>query len=299
MRLNPNVPALAQIAFAKKQGIKLQFELREEALGDKAAATAVLEWLTPIVGEIEVVETTNGRTPFLLSEHYVNDKVTFTLKSPDEPLDGLDIHTCGHEIPSLWVLNSYLASIGIRPKLSINSQKHGHVVFGVLADVEYNERRDMSLQCIADTVKELEREGYTVDVLADKEYPGLHVMRMPFKEALEHVAGASVFIGGDTGFSHVAAACGVPQVALYPDWLRAGRFSYAEATRVAEFWQLGAPFVTPSYFPNADFKYVEIGTDHKWAIESVVHAVKSLAPESLAPEFLSAQSIADNNRGLV
>jgi hypothetical protein len=272
----------------------LLFDLREEAMGDKIAATAVIVWMLKLLGgcanvlpsgdhvsekHLTIIEDPNGRTPFMLSDYFKHDRVLFAEASPMDDINGLDLHTKGHELPSLWELNAYLGAVGNHPRLDMKGvESNGTIVFSILDRVEYNQRREMDLACARETVDLLTKSGYKVTVLMsrpDALFPEA-LTNLSLRDCINQIKSCSLFIGGDTGFSHLAAALKKPSVALYPDHIKFGKYSMSKAAQISEWWGLPGMMFTPmNFYPNSrQAHYAEIGTDHRWSPMRVLEIVK-------------------------
>lgn len=287
-------PAFEQIAEAYAANIPIYFDIREEAAGDKIAALNVARWISAILGErIIILEAPNGRTPFMLSS-YKNDArnmlgdVSIIPADPYEQFEGLNIHTKGNN-DALWFLNYYLINLEVRASLHLNEQKPrtDKIVFCGLLNVDYNERRMMSPECVAKSIEALTAQfGDRVVLLTDTEHPALpEHKKHTFDECVELIATSAVVIAGDTGFSHIAAAFGTSLVSLYPDWNAGYINRLSESIKIAKWWGLPPVITQKSFYPNADpdaFDIVEIGTDHTWSIVSMMEAVVRFASAPVA-----------------
>lgn len=287
MTLDSTKPVGPQIEAAKAADQKFAFDLRSEAMGDKAASTAVILWLLDRyeLPSIEVIELPNGRTPFMLADHFffTDPRVKFRTMDPHTNFGALDLHTAGQSIPSLWELNAYLAATCRRPKLDNPPTSRERIVYSLLTNAKYNERRNMDLDRARETIDQLRTAGYTVDVLYDREHPLFpDRLDLTFKQAIKCVAGASIFIGGDTGFSHVAAGYGTPTIALYPDHTRWGKGAIMKSQRVAGWWDIPSLLWTPfNTLPNNDqLHVVEIGSDHRWSIDDILYGVNKFSAQA-------------------
>lgn len=278
MILNPTLPAREQIAAFEGEFF---IDLRGEAMGDKAAATAYIRWLLMQTDKnLTVIEAENGRTPFKLSQYFKRDRVGYIELGVNDSFDGLDLYTGpGQDLQCVWHFNAYLAAIGIRPQLDVHAEKSNRIVFAIRTGATYAQRRNMDLACARETIDALRIEGYTVDVLYDRNDPGFpDALNLSLEEAIKHIAGASVFIGGDTGFSHIAAGLDVPVVAIYPDYLRFSKSNQTAQQAASDWWGIPEMKWTPlSCLPNAERLYItELGTDHRWSIGDVIKGVKKL-----------------------
>jgi hypothetical protein len=285
MRLQKNISARRQIDEAVKQNIPLVFDLREERMGDKAAAVNVASWIArEHNAQVTLVEAKVGKTPFMLSDYSLSyqsgDKILSTLvcttEEPRIPLQGLDVHTATNN-DSLWMLNPYLHSIGFRGLASVNDESlknSDEIIFAVLTGSEYNQRRDMKLGCARITIDLLRAEGFTVTVLSDKQHVLLpDAEHLSFDECIKRIARCRVFIGGDTGFTHVSALFGRPTIALYPDWYEAGIAKQPEAERTAEWWNI--PTTPKSFLPNARTRsVVTFSSANTWSPDHVIASAK-------------------------
>jgi hypothetical protein len=289
MRLDLSKPVQKQIIEAKKAGTPLVFDLRQDRMGDKAAFTSIIAWLAGLYGPITILESVNGKTAFMLADYF--DGAECAILDPLEDHKGLDLCTTGLELACNWELHAYLASIGIRPRLSIEvpvEYPSDYIVFAVKSGALYDERKDMDLYRSRETIDQLRMEGHEVEVLYDREdslFPDAKPRTM--EQCLELIAQCRAFVGGDTGFSHVAAACGVPQVAIYPDYFKFGKASLSKSLAISEWWGLKGLLWTPfNTLPNSDnFAVVELGTDHKWSIEHVLKALERLGVRSVDREL--------------
>jgi hypothetical protein len=279
MKLTLSRPVQEQIREAIAGNIPLLFDLRAEAMGDKAAFTAIISWLADLYGSITVLECPNGRTPFMLREYYYHKGVEFESIDPLAEFPGLDLCTTGTNLPSNWELHAYLASLGLRPWLDIPGDRHDAIVFAIRTGAAYDQRKDMNLDRARQTIDELTRNGYAVEVLYDRQDPDFPEAKpRSMDECLQLISGCRAFIGGDTGFSHVAAGIPVPQVALYPDYFRFGKASLTKLQAVSDWWGLKGMIWTPfSSLPNnPKMMQVELGSDHKWSLEYVLKALEKL-----------------------
>lgn len=278
-------PYRQQIKLAKENDLPICFDLRAEAMGDKVAALGFAEWVhstfdVPVI----FVEARNGRTPFMLSDYVLPDYFTVEEKHLHEEPPYLDVYR-GGSIDPLWIVTPYLRMLGIHPSLQLRSapKKAGDIIFSPLTGVAYNERRNMSLECVSQTVEHLRADGYSVTVLYDKQSDELpDAMNLPLNTAIERIASASLFIGGDTGFTHLACALGVPTIALYPDWGFAGMTSTRDNIVISEWLEIPAYYIGKNFLPSAPYDKIrvsEIDTEHKWSIEHVKKCARSLFPQ--------------------
>lgn len=291
MRLRTSIPATKQIIDAVSLGVPLCMDARTERMGDKAAIVAVAKWISSTFGAcVTILESAPGRTPFMLSDYELPLGVDVAIVDPLEPIeDMLDVHTCGNQ-DSLWILNPYLATQGCRSKLQLREDhpKRGErtdaIVFGALLNTEYNHRRDMHPAAIRETINVLAGEYPNVVLLLakpDDRFPEATVGALA--DAIDTIATASCFIGGDSGFGHVAAAFGTPVVSIYPDWWMHQMPRLGDAIVTAEWWGLPTHYTPKSFLPNASqLRVVELGTDGHWSIEHVLRSIATLSPEAVA-----------------
>jgi hypothetical protein len=246
-------------------------------MGDKCAATAIHRWLQTEfdIPVIDIIENPNGRTPFML-ENYYQHTGSFISAGEFDEIEGLDLYTAGLPTPCTWELNAYLASGRLRPSIQLDYEKSDSIVFAVRSHAQYDERKDMDLDCARETIDQLRIAGHTVEVLYDRRDPRLpDALVLSFDEAIRKVAGAKLFIGGDTGFSHLRAAVQRPLIALYPDYYRWGKASLAKSERISRWWGIDCRFTPFSSVPNSgQMRIVEIGSGHTWSIDEVLNAAE-------------------------
>lgn len=123
------------------------------------------------------------------------------------PLDANGIHA----------VDFYLAQCGVPagavPRLPVTRRDEGYAVIHPFSG---SKRKNWPLDAFRAVAAALEREGVEVRWCAGPEEPLERAMRFDdLGKLAEWLAGASVYIGNDSGISHLAAACGVPVVALF------------------------------------------------------------------------------------
>jgi hypothetical protein len=285
MRLITNLPAFQQIRNAVEHGIPLFMDLRQERMGDKSAAVAVAKWIAHEANARVTIVEAQQKTDFRLGD-YLRDETVPVIELPLEAeLDGLDVHTLQTGIESLWFLNAYVSTLGIRAGLSLEREFKcsDEILFCLLTDTEYNERRDMNVHSVKAAADRLTEAGYSVKVLTMNPTPVIpEAVQMSMREAVHQIATAKCVIAGDSGFSHVAGGFGVPLVAIYPDWMHVGKSRLEHAIRVMEWWGIPATHLNYTFFPNAEkLRVVELGTDHNFSPAHILESVQVLAPQSL------------------
>lgn len=287
MRLTTNLPAFQQIRNAVANGVPLFMDLRHERMGDKCAAVAVAKWIAHEANaRVTIVESdAQQKTDFKLSQ-FLRDETVPVIELPiDADFEGLDVHTLESGIESLWFLNAYVATLGIRAGLTLERsyKRSDEILFCLLDDTEYNERRDMNAHSAKASYERLKEAGHSVRVLTLNPSTVIpEAVQMSIGEAIHQIATAKCVIAGDSGFSHVAGGFGTPLVAIYPDWLHVGKSRLEHAIRVAEWWGIPAVHLNYTFFPNAEnFRVVELGTDHNFSASHVLESVNALAPKSL------------------
>lgn len=285
MKLDKTIPFFQQLEGIKKTGVEIIADLTGERMGDKAAFVSVAAWIAEKADcRITLVEDSGDMLTAFKLLPYADQLSQYGLNVSQveygENLgDKFDIHTLGlgWKYESLWTLNAYLYSIGKKVSLQYPDVIGNAVrsnIFCYLKDVQYNERRNMSVYSTLQTLQALKNSGYDTTLLLSGPVPELEGGKLlPFDQALHSVLSADTVIAGDTGFSHVAALFDIPLIALYPDWMHEG--GYCKLTRaitISEWFEIPAQQCAPMFMPNAKrelLHLIEIGTDHRWSIEEV------------------------------
>lgn len=282
MRLKTSIPAFEQIKVAIENGVPLAADLRSERMGDACAALAVAQWISGKSGgsQITCIQDPQGKTGFMLNDFVTAAQITCELYPAGVEIPFLDVHTCGLN-DSLWILNPYLTTQGEHPKLKLKEplQKKESVVFAPLINVEYNNRREMDIDNCNLLISELEAAGHSVIVMTEDAELFPKAPKIGLKDCIKFIAECKLFIGGDTGFSHVCAALGTKQVAIYPDWFHCGMADLRSAVVTAEWWGIPTTATPKNFLPNAPadkIRVVELGTDHKFSTAHVLDAVNTL-----------------------
>lgn len=277
MKLQQELPTNKQIELAIANKVPLGMDVRNERMGDKVACIAIAKYLRDKYDtDIVFIEHEISKTPFMLSHYKLPSRIKVASYHPADEIPFLDLHTQGNN-DALWVFNPYLNAIGVHPEMHLRESfvQHNDIVFAPLVDVEYNKRREMDYDACLQQIEELKKD-HNVTVLA-KDFPD--APNLSLKECIEKIAGASLFIGGDSGFSHVAAALGVKQIALYPDWWHYGIADMRSAVFTSDWWEIPFYATPKSFLPNAPFSHirmVELDTNHKWSFAHVKQSIDRL-----------------------
>lgn len=291
MKLLISQPVLPQIQAARKVGKKICLDGTKEALGDKVAIVTVATWLRRMLNEeIILLETAPGRTPFLFSNYELPEGLVVEEMQLGIPLEHLDVLKSGAN-DSLWVLNPYLATLGIHPKIKLKepATERDEIVFIPLHNPLYNQRRGMDLAHVGKTINYLREIGFNLTVITDFKSEHFESIQLPFNEVVERIAGAKIFIGGDTGFSHLACALGTPAIAIYPDWFVVGKSDMRDAATIGEWWGIPSIYTPYSFIPNAPhekLRVVELASDHTFSIAHVEANIEYLADKKKKPPTL-------------
>lgn len=125
----------------------------------------------------------------------------------------------------LWMWNQVCHQIGFRLDWAPTKQRPYRIVFAPLPEADYSAERCMHPYFIRDLAQHLSQFPDAVMILPEK--PGYHdfdlfreipIMKIhgPMRECIEIIGNADIFIGGDTGFSHIAGCFpNVRQIAVH------------------------------------------------------------------------------------
>lgn len=102
---------------------------------------------------------------------------------------------------------------GLIPRLPVERHRAGFVAIHPFSSAP---RKNWPVEKFVQTAQVLENEGFDVRFTAGPEEPLDGAFRFDDLGALaQWLAQAAVYIGNDSGITHLAAACGVPVVALF------------------------------------------------------------------------------------
>ncbi len=284
-KLSITKSARSQVLEVLEKGHRLCLDLRTEALGDKVAALAMGQWLHEMTNEqIYVVEADNKRTKFMLRDCILDPCIT-VMSDKEAEEDKNEYYDCiksGHN-DSLWVMNPYLHSIGIRSSLKLSEAprvSNDEIVIIPLTHTQYNQRRDWDLSMTKKLAEFLQKQGRSVTVLYDKDTHLLEdYKKVSFEEFLRYISEAKCLVAGDTGASHLAAALDTKQVAVYPDWIRVGLAKMSTTISIAEWWGIPAYWTPYSFLPNADpenFRLTLLDDAHCFSLGHIMNSIRSL-----------------------
>lgn len=281
------LPADDQIKKFLGEGYTLALDLRSEAMGDKVAAISFARFLAQLyTTNIVMIEKAEGRTPFMLSDYKLPKGVTAkAVTSNEECEDMIDcMRVGGHD--SLWVMNPYLASRGIRNTFEFKKQlpsRRNEVIVVPLTKTPYNQRRDFDQKATRSLIQILKEQKKNVTVLLPKKssvFPEAETL--PIDEFVSRIAGANCVIAGDTGASHLAAALKTPLVSLYPDWVRYGVCRMSTTITVGEWWGFPSYHTPYSFIPNSEahlFRMSLLDEEHRFGISHVSMLVSEIERE--------------------
>jgi hypothetical protein len=163
---------------------------------------------------------------------------SFIAPAIEAPAEVVELDT---DKPSLWRWQSYFQHIGFRLVFHTDKEPEYDIVYAPLLDADYDRQRILHPTFAVELALALEARypgrvlilshdwgyhdrklfadaavAYNVPSRIAPRLEGLNVQELPLKAAIEHIGSCKVFIGNDTGLSHVAGAFpNVKQCALY------------------------------------------------------------------------------------
>lgn len=194
-------------------------------IGDACAVMMLRKLIEDRCGPKTWVLAQQNRWLNLLTKYAVDEQVRAWQWSvsahPTEvavPIDDVETY-------NLWILNDCFYRLGHRVDLAPRAARHYEIVFAPLTECDYSVERTMHPRFVEELAMHLGKIDAAVIVLVDN--PNQHdwhwlrrcgatVTFAPLEEAIEIIGNCELFIGGDTGLTHIAGMFpNVQQIALH------------------------------------------------------------------------------------
>jgi hypothetical protein len=201
------------------------FQNPEYRMGDTVALLSMCAWIEATYGpKTFYVKSPVGDAPNLQRFRPQGVRVLEFWEASEAPKDAGTIADLG---VAFWYWNDLLEQEGFRFELESPSPGRYPIVFHPLLEVDYHDERRMApIFCLEVAHRLTQRYPGQVLILADglsshdlelwRRAKLATVLAAPLADVFELIGSARVFIGGDTGLSHVAGCfAGVRQVAIY------------------------------------------------------------------------------------